>query len=125
MAIGSTAMPVPGKLTAPGNAGAEEADRTQRRWCWPPGIGLVCWAIFNVLAIIATINYAASGDWANFSEFGMGALLSWIRFAIAASGKVPPAISLLSPNATSAAVFSGASTLTGACRQRDVRGYRC
>jgi len=72
-----------------GNAGAGEADRTQRRWCWHPGIGLVCWAIFNVLATIAAINYAASGDWANFSEFCMGALLSWIRFAIAASGKVP------------------------------------
>jgi hypothetical protein len=52
-------------------------------------IGLVYWAIFNMLATIAAITYAASGDWANFSEFGMGALLSWIGFAIAASGKVP------------------------------------
>jgi hypothetical protein len=52
-------------------------------------IGLVYWAIFNVLATVAAITYAVSGDWGNFSDFGMGALLSWIGFAIAASGKVP------------------------------------
>jgi hypothetical protein len=40
-------------------------------------------------ATIAAITYAVSGDWANFSGFGMGALLSWIGFAIAASGSVP------------------------------------
>jgi hypothetical protein len=52
-------------------------------------IGLMYWAIFNVLATVAAITYAVSGDWGNFSDFGMGALLSWIGFAIAASGKVP------------------------------------
>jgi hypothetical protein len=36
-----------------------------------------------------TPTFAISGDWANFSDFGVGAILSWIGFAIAASGKVP------------------------------------
>jgi hypothetical protein len=51
--------------------------------------GLVFWAVFNILATIAAISFGVSGDWANFSDFGGGAVLSWIGFAIAASGKVP------------------------------------
>jgi hypothetical protein len=62
------------------------AKAKKSRW-WR--IALVYWAIFNVLATIAAITYAVSGDWANFSDFGMGALLSWTGFAIAASGRVP------------------------------------
>ena len=49
------------------------AKAKKSRW-WR--IALVYWAIFNVLATIAAITYAVSGDWANFSDFGMGALLS-------------------------------------------------
>ncbi len=45
------------------------------RW-WRAGV--VWWAVFNVLVTIAAISLGISGDWANFSEFGIGAILSWI-----------------------------------------------
>ena len=62
------------------------AEVRKSRW-WRSG--LVYWAVFNVLATIAAITFAISGDWGNFSDFGVGAILSWIGFAIAATGKVP------------------------------------
>jgi hypothetical protein len=50
---------------------------------------LIWWAVFNVLATIAAISLAISGDWGNFTDFGVGSILSWIGFGIAASGKIP------------------------------------
>lgn len=62
------------------------AEVRKSRW-WRSG--LVYWAVFNILATVAAITFGVSGDWANFSDFGGGAVLSWIGFAIAATGKVP------------------------------------